>query len=451
MAQVVLPKQIDYRNPASLPEGTQSLSIVSSPVNGSVFTPSTIIQFDLVNRGFLVPESMYIRYKISYTVAVGSATANFVKGTPVYSPFQRLDTIVGSSVIESISGYNQLSNFLVNTKLNYAQKVGLAASFGYSGSGVQYADTFLSTPGNLDFAANAPNGFQIATTTAATTGTASQFLAAPLGCILSNSDRLLPVKYMPSIRIQLSLDSLANVVSNTTNITNFSISNCELVYDCIDFPAMVDQAIMARSGGMVTIKSQSYLSSGVTLPASSVGQLSFLFNQRLASIKSVFTLLSGTASGTCVNTFYDSIDATSGNGEYSWTIAGQNYPQRPLSTVLNKAGILMELSAAFGPISDILSTSFSINPREFNYNSTNVATLATSCQQPGKFWLGTNCERLSTSDALLTGVSSQGSPISFNITLNTAMAANAQIVQLICLYDALLQIDLNARTLVVMQ
>lgn len=449
MAQV-LPKEIDYTPPNALPEGTQCLSIITSPANGSVFTPSSIIQFDMVNRGFLQPETLYIRYRISYTVAVGSAAGNFVKGTPVYSPFQRLDTIVGSSTIESISSYNQLSNFIVNTKMNYAQKVGVASAMGYSGAGIQYTDAFLSSPGALDFSTNAPNGFQIATTTAAQTGTASQFLAAPLGCIISNCDKLVPIKFMPSIRLQLTLDSLANVVSSTTGITNYSISNVELCYDVIEFNSAVESAIMSRNNGMITLKSQSYLSSGVTLAASSVGQLSFLFNQRLASIKSVFTLLAGNDAATCVNTFYDSIDATSGNGDYSWTIAGTPYPSRPLSTVLNRSGILMELSQAWGPVHDLLSTNFSINPREFNYSATSVASVATSCQQQGKFYLGTSVERMSTS-ALLTGISSQGSPISFNITLNTAMPTRSQTIQLICLYDALLQIDMAARTLTVMQ
>jgi hypothetical protein len=68
----------------------------------------------------------------------------------------------------------------------------------------------------------------------------------------------------------------------------------------------------------------------------------------------------------------------------------------------------------------------------------------------GKFYLGTNVEKLSTNGALLTGISSQGSPISFRVSIGTA-TTNAQVIQLIALYDALLQIDIPSRTLVVMQ
>jgi hypothetical protein len=68
----------------------------------------------------------------------------------------------------------------------------------------------------------------------------------------------------------------------------------------------------------------------------------------------------------------------------------------------------------------------------------------------GKFYLGTNVEKLSTNGALLTGISSQGSPISFRVSMGTATSQTA-VIQLICLYDALLQVDMASRTLVVMQ
>ena len=413
----VLPKEIDYTPVASLPEGTQCNSIVSSPVNGQTFGASSIVQFDLVQRGYLVPESMYIRYRLTVTGGTAGAQTNFIRGTPVYSTISRLETIVGSQVIESIQNYNQLSNMLVNCRMNYAQKVGLSNSFGYNVSDA------------------APLAIS---------------LAAPLGCILSNSDRLVPLKFMPSCRIQLTTETLAQLIRNTAGgnaIASYLISNFELCYDIIEFNPMVDQAISSRGGGAITIKSQSYLSSGVTLPTGSTGSLEFLFNQRLASVKSLFTHLSGTDVAVALNTFMDSVDCTgTAGGDYQWFVAGLPYPARPISTTLNKAGASMELSAAFGPAHDLLTSNFSIHPVEFNAGNTSI----TSQNVMGKFYLGTNVEKLSTNGALLTGISSQGSPISFRVSIGTA-TANAQVIQLICLYDALLQIDMASRTLVVMQ
>lgn len=433
----ILPKEINYQPLASLPDGTQCNSIVSSPVNGQTFGPSSIVQFDLVQRGYMVPESMYIRYKNTY-VGSAAAGANYIRATPVYTFISRLETIVGSQVVESIQNYNQLSNMLINCRMNYAQKVGLANAFGYT-SIAQGASAFT-------FSADAPNGGSLNATVAAGS---SAFYAGPLGCILSNANNLVPLKFLPSCRIQLTLETLANAIQipGANPILSYSISNFELCYDVIEFSPMVDQAISSRGGGNLVIKSQSYLSSGVTLPAASSGTLEFLFNQRLASIKSLFTHMSGTVQTVTLNTLFDSVDATGVlGGDYQWFIAGMPYPPRPLSTVQNKAGISMELSNAFGPAHDLATSNFSINPVEFN--STNITV--TTQNQMGKFYLGTNVERLSTNDALLTGVSSQGSPISFRLSIGTA-TTNAQVIQLICLYDCILNIDMSARTLIVMQ
>jgi hypothetical protein len=439
----VLPREINYKSAISLPEGTQSNSIVASPINGQTFGASQIIQFDLVQRGFMVPESLYLRYRLTVTGGTAGTANNYIRGTPVYSFLSRLETIVGSQVVESIQNYNQLCNMLVNCKMNYAQKVGLANSFGYT-----------TNTGATDFAFNfgttAANGGNLSTATGA--APLNLFYAAPLGCLLSNADHLVPLKFMPSCRIQLTTETLANAIQSPVAgganvIASYSLSNVELCYDIIEFSPYVDQAISAMGQGSITIRSQSYLSSGVTLPAASSGSLEFLFNQRLASIKSLFAHLSGTAVLVSLNTLFDSVDCTgTAGGDYQFFVSGLPYPPRPLSTVLNKAGISMELSAAFGPAHDLLTSNFSIAPAEFNAGNT---TVTTQCAM-GKFYVGTNTEKLSTNGALLTGISSQGSPISVRVSIGTA-TTNAQVIQLICLYDALLKIDIPSRTLVVLQ
>ena len=437
----VLPKEINYKSAMSLPDGTSSNSIVSSPINGATFQASQIVQFDLVQRGYLVPESMYIRYKLTTTGGTAGAATNFIRGTPVYSFFARSEVIVGSQVVESIQNYNQLCNMLVNCKMNYAQKVGLANSFGYTSSAG--ATTFA-----FDFSTNAANGGNLSTSTNA--APQSIFLAAPLGNLLSNADHLVPLKFMPSCRIQLTTETLANAIQSPAGanaIAGYSISNFELCYDIIEFSPMVDQAITTMGAGSITIRSQSYLSSGATLPGTSSGALEFLFNQRLASIKSLFCHLSGTVATVALNTLFDSQDVTGTlGGDYQFFVSGVPYPPRPISTVLNKAGASMELSAAFGPAHDLLTSNFAITPAEFNA-SNNVATTQ---NQMGKFYIGTNVEKLSTNGALLTGISSQGSPISVRISIGSA-TTNIQVIQLICLYDALLTIDIPSRTLVVLQ
>ncbi len=79
---VVLPKELAY-SPSlpSLPECV-SQEVVLSPVNGSNFGPSQLLQFDAIARGFIDPQSIYLRYKCSLTNS--GTEISYIKGTPVY-------------------------------------------------------------------------------------------------------------------------------------------------------------------------------------------------------------------------------------------------------------------------------------------------------------------------------------------------------------------------------
>ena len=423
-----LPKEINYTKGASLPKGTSALSVVVAPVNGASFTEAGQIQFQLPSRSYLVPESMYLRYKI--TVAGQSADTDMRGSFPAFTPLNRMETIIGSSVVESISNYGQLNQMLLNCKLNYAQKVGVAYQYG------------VGLTAGTDFTFSNCNGHDLIVTSD------PFFCAVPVNCILANADNLVPLKYMPMTTIQFTLDTIANMFfTGTTAVTSYTISNAELCFDIIDFNAEVDSAVesMADSNGKLLIKSQSYLSSGQTTTAVSSGSLEYIYSMRLASIKSLFLILAGTHA-TSVNKNFDSLDITLGNGSYQFYIASNPYPTRPISTVLNKAGVLAELSNAFGPAHDLISTNFAINPKEFLAINTSTTTVIA----PGKFYVGANTERLSSNSVMLSGVSSQNSPISLRIDLNTA-TTNQQVLNLVALFDAILEIDIMNKQVQVLQ
>ena len=65
-----LPSAINYQEGlAVLPENTQNFNVACVPVSGGAIGPSSQIQVDLGNRGFLDPASLLIRYKIVYSIA----------------------------------------------------------------------------------------------------------------------------------------------------------------------------------------------------------------------------------------------------------------------------------------------------------------------------------------------------------------------------------------------
>ena len=442
-----LPKELNYMDRSELPKGTQSQSLVITPMTGNlVYTQSgTPIQFNLPIRGYLVPNSVYLRYKLQLTANTtgGVSTVNtYLNGSfPAYSPFLRMETIIGSNVVESISNYNTVNQMIMTCKTNYGRKIGIAPMMAIGG----WNNATLTTA-NI-------NGYIPTTGTAQGAVDANPaFCAIPLNNLLANSDKLVPLKYMPAVSINLYLDALSNLVQtggatySGVAPSAFSVSNMELCFDIVEFNSEIDSSVisMVDERGKIVLKSQSYMCSQQTTPAVMSGTNEFIYSMRLASIKSLFLNLGGTHAF-AVNKVFDSLDITAGSGSYQFFVAGTPYPSREISTVLNKAGVLAELAMAIDGTTDISQANFGITPLEFSYANTSTTTSL----QMGKFYVATNTERLASS-AMLTGISSQLSPISVRIVNSTA-TTNAQTIALIAHYDALLEIDPINRQCVVLQ
>lgn len=439
--EIVLPKEIAYS--PSLPSLPECISqdIVLSPVGGGTIGPASLVQFDLISRGYIDPGSIYIRYQALLTNANATDTS-IIRGTPLYSFFNKLETIFGSTVVEGINNYGQVCNMWTNLQMDVAMKYGQQTALGYNVHTAN-ADT-VPTLEQLD-------GRQCK----AAGGTAAPFnnpevlsFAGVLPCLLSQADKLIPAGHMPSIRIQLTVDSIANAFVATQAPVKFELKNVELCYTMIDFGGGVNDMVK-NMGDQFFVKSTSYQNIGMTIsPFSGATELSY--SLRLASIKSLFALFVNGNPTKCVNGIYDSIDITSSNGDMVFNIAGTAYPSRVVSTLNNKSAVLMELKKAVGALHSE-SYNFAINNAEFSRTDANTTvTVPTSATAPGKFYFGVNCEKLSTNGALLTGVSSQNSAITLRISTGT-LTTETYTVNVIAMYDALIQIDPHNRSAVVKQ
>ena len=87
------------------------------------------------------------RYKVYLSYKVGLATTNAanapsVLGTPVYSPFLKLETFINSQNIETVTQYNQVCQAWMQCNLSVADKAGLQSAHGYRDT--EGNDTLLS-------------------------------------------------------------------------------------------------------------------------------------------------------------------------------------------------------------------------------------------------------------------------------------------------------------------
>jgi len=402
-----LPKSVAYGEPMpSLPSDSRCDDVVLRAVNGSAFGANQTAIFDFNSTGFIDPASIYLRYNYAIT----STGASSMIGTPVYTPFAQLRILAGSTMIESQQNFSQTANMLTHLTQNVAQLYGLQSSYGFKG------ETGVPTLEEMDGR----------TTTAGETGSFS----APLPCVLSGCEKMIPAFAMPQLRLELVLDSVSNMFrpDSTAVPTAISLTNVEICYRQVSLGAEVEA--MVRAMPSVSIRSQSFLNTASVLGAGSQGQVSLIYNQRVASIKSAFLAFANNTSDS--NLWGDSVDITKSNGSYSLTIGGVQYPQNPQSTSRNKNGALQALRVALGNIYD-KNNNVSVNSIEFNLEDGDATTLTA----PGKYYFSADLEKVD-SEFIMSGTSSQASPISANIQLGTA-TTDAHNVHLILNYDCVLE------------
>jgi len=427
-----LPSQVNYNEPLlRLPENTTNFLAAALPTNGSKFGPGSIAQVDLqTNRGFLDPASLSIRYKVT----VASDTGEYARlvGTPAYTFINKFVCYANSQTIETISNYNTVANLLTNLKLSVAQKLGQQYSLGYLAS--DPADPVDNEDIDGRICASSTDTF---------------YVSAPLYCLLGNSEKLIPLFLLQNMRMEFTFESISNITSNLVGdqkAIDYEISNFEVVYNVIDFGGEIQRQIMMENP-KILIKTSSYNTSIAPIASGTNGNINLIYNLRYASIKSAFLNFGGTSTNDntgSANKNMDSFDVTAGDGDYSLQIAGISYPQKNLSTKLNKAGIMNELRRAMGSLFNN-NNSMSINSLEFGKDDGD----GTEYNIPAKFWVGFNLQKLTIeSKAFFSGVSTQNSPITAIINTNHATGQSINAM-LIAVYDAIIEIDTQTKQCVI--
>ena len=306
-----LPKSIDYSTPlATLPDGTTNYLVSNTPINNSTFTPGSTIIVDLNNvPAFLDPASLSIRYK--YTAVVpsqaGSNSGNCgIVGCPAYTPFLRVDILANSNVVESINNYNSVATMLTNVGMSVADKLGQQTNLGYSPNAGDGMDNQNDCDGII---------IQAGTTATASLAAATyaNYISAPLiGCSLAYAEKLIPLDYV-NWRIQLTLDALSNITSNLATdvaLTSYTISNFEIVYNQIQFPATIYQQIK-MTNPKIRIKTKSFGIGSQAIAATSNGTINLYYNLRYASVRSLFLLCAPSSTTYSASKAMESVDPTS--------------------------------------------------------------------------------------------------------------------------------------------
>lgn len=420
-----LPKSFNLSEPIpSLPDGVTSTLISVRPISGSTFSASQIVEFDLGNRGWLIPESLAIRYKQKCSAGVAGAA---VAGTPVYTPFVRLNTLVNGAVIDSINQYGQVAHMIINTSMGVSKKYGVAQAWGFTTAS---DGSMLYLDGRL-VSANA--------------ALSAVMVGGPLvGTLLSSAEKNIPLFAMGQIRLQFTIDTLSNMSftdGTITALTDFQISDFEVTYQMVDMGSAVEKMVYDM-GPQLFIKSHGWNNSSVAVSAGTTGSQTYVFNQRLASIRSAYICPNRPTGSKQV----EFIDITNGNGTYQLNVGSQMFPQMPLDALNNFGGIFVETARAAGAIYG-KNSEMAISRAESIIDE-NDATATLLYYSPGKFIVGVLLSKVGPEDrdVLMSGCSTYNQPIGVNVNFNVA-TTNANSLNLMLDYDCVLVLDTAARQL----
>jgi len=430
MTEVSLPSTLDFsKSLPQLPDNAKSTLMSIQSTNGISFSPGQVIQFDLPARDglFIDPKTVFIRYKVTYT---SGATAGIVKRKPVYTNFFRLDEFVGSTPVNSVFQYNQVANAYIDTTFSSADVVGQQYSWGINGNA-----SLTDVDGETLATVSADNAY---------------YLAAPLVCSwISSCDKLIPTGLMAPIRVQLTLDSIANIATVAANITAITVAQPELCFTAIDMGLAV-QNMIASVSPKLYLKSEGWANSSQSLAAGTSGFNTLVFNHRYESIRNLFFLSSSNTSAKALNTWGDSFNplGTAGvNGSVQFQIGQDVYPQLPINNATGGlASILQYLRECTGYITDNRNT-MTIFYENFNQFA-NGATASTA-NAPAKFIVGVPLSKINSPSpyqqiSLMSGVSAAQMPI--NVLLNAGSSFNSAMnFYLIANYDQLVEIDVASR------
>jgi hypothetical protein len=275
-------------------------------------------------------------------------------------------------------------------------------------------------------------------------------VSAPLlGSFLPSADKLIPTGLMAPIRIQLTVDTIANICNTSADVTAIVIGQPELCFMAIDMGADVEDAI-AMSSPQLLLKTNGWANATQGVSASTSGFNTLTFNHRYKSIENLFFLSSSSAVAKALNLWGDSFNplGTAGvNGSFQTQIGQEVHPQLPINNATGGlASIQQYLRECIGQIGDNRNTMCILNP---NFNQYAGGSTASTTDAPAKCIIGVPLSRVNAPSpyqqvSLMSGVDASSMPI--NVLLNAGTPFNSAMnFALIAQYTAVLAIDTQSK------
>jgi len=395
----------------------RSFRQVLNPINSGSASPGDVVKFDI---GVGRPNQFIDTSETLFQFGVLNGTANdaFNLDGSAYCFINRLDVLSAGSVLETIQGYNVLTNTLLDLQVGSAAASPMSINLG----------TIFAGSLNYD-----KTGKQIAKS-----GTGE--FSLPLACsgvLGSGCSKYLPVGKIQDLRLELTLENAAQAVVQAANVATYTITNPQLVLTYVEIDPDMSKQLESATGGRFLISSESWRNYQTILPASRTSD-SVLIPARYSSAKTFLHTWRDNANATDqtkywlsakVNPFYSS---TGVQCSIQYNIANMLVPQSPVKggvaeTWNNTQDCFHQLGSISG------QSRCSIN----NWTTAAYAADATM----GSFAFGQDLSSFKhKSSDMTTGMNTLSQPTFLNVTY-PATVSIANRLDTFCMFDMLLEID----------
>lgn len=308
-----IPKELTYSSLLHFAPSKKT-EVRQTPLNGTgPLSPGTVVSILIgeKQRSFMNPATLALKFLVTYNVGASAGTVkSYILGGG-YGHFKDL-TITGvqGNYTEVIQNHNLLTNLIYSTTLNSADKCAMI-NLGYDDTaGLNNSNAGISIP------------------SAAAASTVYRSFTLPILSSL-NCDKMIPLA-CGDIRLDFTINFLPNFIVSANNaatpVTNFTISEIELVYDTIELYDPAYTQLIKGYNNVINIKSN-YYQHGATqaLPVGTGGGIDLPMTHKYKSMKQLLW--------SCIPTDAWEKDFSGVNPNLtSWYLAAntENFPQKPI-------------------------------------------------------------------------------------------------------------------------
>lgn len=392
------------------PSATRSRSYRASilPTNKMTFNPgdTCVIYVPGGRRNtYLDPGQTYIRMTIK-----ADLSACYVDGHGA-SVINRIDVFHGSNLLETIQGYNVLSNYILDCQASQGERKGLANLYGFD------------TGGDRQGALIPGNG-----------GLLTVCLPIFSGTVGVLSDKMLPIGMLSDdIRLEITFETLAQgVVVTTGTSTSWTIVDFQLQLCIVELSDEGESMVrsVANPDEPIFLHGSSWRQFSAIIASGTTGSYSTLVPARFASLKQLACL--PRRSTDAVSTAYSISSRVNPNIEYYfWRVGSTIVPNKNVVLInSNNTGGFTEAYAELLKAWHSLHTTQSSTAIGQAYNVAQTAIASASITAPNDtansykngFVIAQELESFAQrSDVLLSGMNTLSSQIFFECNIGTAL------------------------------